>query len=102
MLKHIKSGMKVAPEEAPGLVTGENGISTKLTNQIIDNTVSPIDVGDITTAARNILDKNKTAVNLKTRKAILSDITSGIEPGSYANGSITNMSAKEALALSRR
>jgi hypothetical protein len=102
MLNHIKSGMKVNPEEAPALVTGKNGLSTRITNDIVSNTTSPIDLVDVTTAAKEVLNKNKTAINLKTRNAIISDITSGIDPGSYANGSITNMSAQDALSLARQ
>ena len=111
ILDHIKSGMKINPEEAPSLVTGQNGLSTKLTNQIVDNINSPINVSDITSAAKEILDKNKTAVGAARRKAIISDINSGINPQSFSNyingkgineSGATGMSAADSLALSRQ
>ncbi len=120
ILNHIKSGMTIDPEAAPALVTGANGLSTKLTDTIVQNTKTPIMVDDAVTAAEKILDNHKTVIDPTTRASVLEDIKRGTEasgadinnldPNQYlvtdVNGqsSIYNktLSASDALNYSRQ
>lgn len=85
ILAHIKGGMN--PEildQAPGLITGDNGIVTQMTRDTLNNIKGDIKVGgEASKQAENILNAtdNKMFTTPAEKQAIVNHILSGEEAG---------------------